>query len=165
MEQIIDTPENQKPASYGGFGVRFVAYLIDCILLSILQWILMGIFGIKSFMSLIALSKSGGEPDPEMVAGFVGNMMMVAGISFLIVIFYFCGFESSSKQGTIGKQAMRLKVGDANGNRIGFINALGRYFAKILSSLILCIGYLMIIWDNKKQGLHDRIAGTYVYRS
>ena len=72
--------------------------------------------------------------------------------------------ESSANQGTVGKMAMGIKVGDAKGNVISTGNAVGRYFAKIISGLLLCIGYLMILWDDKKQGIHDKLADTYVYR-
>lgn len=73
--------------------------------------------------------------------------------------------ESSVGQGTIGKMIVGIKVGDADGNQISFGNALGRYFAKILSFLILCIGFMMAGWDEKKQALHDKLADTYVFYS
>ena len=59
--------------------------------------------------------------------------------------------------------AVGIKVGDQNGEQISFGNALGRYFSKILSALILLIGFMMVGWDEKKQGLHDKIAGTFVF--
>jgi uncharacterized RDD family membrane protein YckC len=72
--------------------------------------------------------------------------------------------ESSENQGTLGKMAMGIKVGDQAGNRISFGNALGRYFGKILSTLLLFVGYLMAAWDSKGQALHDKLADTYVYK-
>jgi uncharacterized RDD family membrane protein YckC len=56
-------------------------------------------------------------------------------------------------------------VTDQDGNNISFMRATGRYFAKIISGLILCIGYLMVAWDGQKQGLHDKMAGTLVVKS
>jgi uncharacterized RDD family membrane protein YckC len=49
-----------------------------------------------------------------------------------------------------------------NGARISFGNATGRYFGKILSGLILYVGYLMVAFTDKKQGLHDMMASTLV---
>jgi uncharacterized RDD family membrane protein YckC len=58
-----------------------------------------------------------------------------------------------------------LKVTDLYGNRISFERATGRHFAKILSAMILCIGYLMVAFTERKQGLHDLLAGTLVRRT
>ena len=78
---------------------------------------------------------------------------------------YFSLFESSDKRGTPGKMACGLIVTDLAGGRIGFGRATGRFFAKFLSGLILMIGYLMAAFTQRKQGLHDMIAGTLVLRA
>ncbi len=83
-------------------------------------------------------------------------------VSLVVNLSYFIVMESSEKQGTLGKMAVGVKVVDANGDRISVGAAVGRYFAKILSGLILLIGFMMVGWDDKKQGLHDKLAGTYV---
>jgi len=70
--------------------------------------------------------------------------------------------ESSDKQATMGKMALGIIVTDLEGNRVSFGRATGRYFAKILSALILLIGYMMTGFTQKKQALHDMIAGTLV---
>jgi uncharacterized RDD family membrane protein YckC len=72
--------------------------------------------------------------------------------------------ESSAWQGTLGKKALGLTVTDLEGRRISFGRATGRYFAKIISTLILCIGYMMAGFTERKQALHDMIAGTLVLR-
>ena len=72
--------------------------------------------------------------------------------------------EASSKQGTLGKMVLGIIVTDEAGNRISFGRATGRYFGKILSSLILLIGYIMIAFTKKKQGLHDLLASTLVVK-
>jgi uncharacterized RDD family membrane protein YckC len=71
--------------------------------------------------------------------------------------------ESSSRQATLGKMAVGIKVGNEQGQRISPANALGRVASKILSGLILYIGYIMVGFDARKQGLHDKIASTVVY--
>ena len=64
--------------------------------------------------------------------------------------------------GTIGKILMKIKVVDEKGNFVSYYDSIVRYVSKWLSILILGIGHLMIIWTSKKQGLHDKIAETYV---
>lgn len=85
-------------------------------------------------------------------------------ISTLINWLYFALMESSGRQATLGKMALGIVVTDLNGDKIGFGRATGRYFAKILSGLILFIGFIMVAFTQKKQGLHDMIAGTLVVK-
>ena len=75
---------------------------------------------------------------------------------------YFAILESSELQATVGKRFLNLKVTDLSGEKISFGKATGRHFGKIISFVILLIGFLMVIWDKKKQGLHDKMAGTLV---
>jgi uncharacterized RDD family membrane protein YckC len=72
---------------------------------------------------------------------------------------------SSSWQATVGKRILNLKVTDELGNPISFERATGRFFAKILSSLLFCFGYLMVAFSARKQGLHDMLAGTLVMKT
>jgi len=122
---------------YGGFWIRVVAYLLDGILLVIAQLILMQM---------------------------IKNEAALSGVNFLLGWFYFAGLESMVGA-TLGKMVFGLQVTDENGNNISFMRATGRYFAKIISALILCIGYLMVAWDDRKQGLHDKMAGTLVAKT
>jgi len=69
------------------------------------------------------------------------------------------------KGGTPGKLILGLKIRNEKGQYIGIPIAILRYIGKILSGIILGIGYLMIAWDVKKQGLHDKIAKTFVVRT
>ena len=87
----------------------------------------------------------------------------ISGVLGLLTMGYYIYFESSEKQGTIGKQVIGLTVVDKDGQRIGVGKAALRYFSRILSS-ILFIGYIMVAFTAKKQGLHDMIAGTYVVK-
>ena len=63
---------------------------------------------------------------------------------------------------TPGKMLMKVKVVMPDGGRVSYARALGRHFAKILSGIILYIGYLMAFWDDEKRALHDRICTTRV---
>ena len=155
--QFLDSSlDNSTPRynEYGGFWQRFVAVLIDGIILYIAQMIVFSVFGI----SLL-------KADPDMFAeGIPNSWIMAYVITIGLQIAYFVYFESSEKQATFGKQVMGLVVTDLNGERITMLNAVGRYFSKIPSAMILGIGYLMQPFTQKKQALHDMIAGTLVYR-
>jgi uncharacterized RDD family membrane protein YckC len=83
-------------------------------------------------------------------------------VDFVVQWLYFALFESSVWQGTLGKQALRLRVTDLQARRISFARATGRYFAKIVSFLTLCVGFIMIAFTGRRQGLHDMIAETVV---
>ena len=78
---------------------------------------------------------------------------------------YFAGMESSARQATVGKSVMALRVTNGEGQRISFGHATGRFFAKIVSGMVpLGIGYIMAGFTEKKQALHDLIAGTLVLK-
>ena len=85
------------------------------------------------------------------------------GLAVVLVLWlYFALMESSGTQGTLGKMAVGLKVTDQSGRRIGFGRATGRFFGKLLSTIIFCIGHFMAGFTAKKQALHDLMAGTLV---
>ena len=97
----------------------------------------------------------------------IPNLILRAlpGGGVLIIIMYWLYFalqESGPKMATLGKKAMHIKVTDLSNNRITFGQATGRYFGKIISFLILFIGYFMMLWDERKQTLHDKMANTLV---
>jgi len=149
---------------YGGFWIRLLAFIIDWVVLLILTWPLrLFLFGFMGgFHPRIIVPN---HPGMNPALGF-----MVAGGAFLGILrlfvgwLYWAGMQSSSYQATLGKMALGMKVTDLAGNRISFARATGRYFAKILSSMILFIGYFMIGFTERKQGLHDMLAGTLVLK-
>jgi uncharacterized RDD family membrane protein YckC len=94
--------------------------------------------------------------------GANGYSGRASSISTVVSWLYYAFMESSAKQATLGKMALGIRVTDLDGNRIGFGKATGRYFGKILSALILGIGFLMVAFTQRKQGLHDILAGTLV---
>jgi uncharacterized RDD family membrane protein YckC len=95
----------------------------------------------------------------------VTAVILIYGLILPLNWLYFAIMESSGWQATLGKQALNLVVTGESGERIGFGRATGRYFAKILSLLTFLVGFFMVGWTQRKQGLHDLIAGTLVYRS
>lgn len=94
-----------------------------------------------------------------MIAGLFG----FEGISLLIGWLYFALLESSDSQATIGKKMMGLKVSDLNGRRLSFWQATVRHFGKWVSNITFGLGYLVAGITEKKQALHDIIAGTVVW--
>ncbi len=92
----------------------------------------------------------------------------ILGVARIVFFFgswlYEALMESSSYQATLGKMVLGLKVTDLYGNRISFGRATGRHFAKWVSAAIFFIGYIMVGLTERKQGLHDLLAGTLVRR-
>lgn len=141
---------NEGTAAYAGFWIRFGAALIAGILLGIIG-------GIIGFIIGLATGGAGGDTDTASnIAGFVG---------FLLGVAYYIMMESGPRQATLGKMALGLKVTDMEGGRISAGQAAIRYFSKILSTIILLIGYIMAAFTPKKQALHDIIAKTLVVKT
>jgi uncharacterized RDD family membrane protein YckC len=120
--------------AYAGFWRRFLAAFLDGILLGIVGGIL---------TSQMDQTASGS-------------------ISTILGWLYYAGMESSSRQATLGKSLLGMYVTDLRGQRISFLRATARYFAKFLSALILMIGYIMAAFTERKQALHDKLADTLV---
>ncbi len=144
---------------YGGFWIRLVARLIDGAVVSV---VLIPIFVL--LMSGYFATHHSFERDQPPDAGFFVLTALAAILAGLSIWLYEALMTSSSKQGTLGKMALGMKVTDLRGARISFARATGRFFAKILSGMILNIGYIMAGFTERKQALHDMIAGTLVLR-
>ena len=133
-----------EPVVYAGFWRRFASAIID-------GTIVVLIFGIGNILLGLLIDSSSSL--------FV---TLSSGLSLGLGIAYYVGQESGRKQATIGKRAVGIIVTDLHGNRVSSMRATGRYFGKIVSALILMIGYLMAGFTEKKQALHDMMAGTLV---
>ncbi len=144
--------EQISTIEYAGFWKRFAAFVIDMFILSIGNFFIGFIFGIP-YDVLTGKAK---------FAGFAGDYIFSFILSLLLVWIYQAVMESSVKQATLGKMALGLVVTDLEGGRISFAKATGRYFGTIVSAMIIGIGFLMIAFTQKKQGLHDMMAGCLV---
>lgn len=155
--------------TYAGFWKRFAAYLIDALILGVASWIIilpvLGLIGIGA-SSMEYTEEDMMTMDDEAAAGLAAAMIGACMMLWIVIAaagwLYFALMESSAKQATLGKMALSIIVTDVNGNRLTFGRATGRYFGKILSGLILYIGFIMAAFTEKKQALHDMIAGTLV---
>ena len=165
-------------APYAGFWLRAVAYLIDSAILAVAFGALVAIclasFGARFFRGF-------GPGDnratvsydlnynyafhPFLPAAVLGVILVLLPITIAGTWLYFALMEASARQGTVGKIALGLFVTDLQGRRISFGRASGRFFAKIITGLVpLFIGYMMAGFTEKKQALHDMIAGCLVLK-
>ncbi len=153
--QVQAAPEQAAPAAevqYAGFWRRLAAFVIDYIVVLIAVMVLAFAYG---FIHAMAVDGDVSEDTIRVVSTV---------LSVLVVWLYWAIMESSPEQATLGKMALGLKVTDMEGNRISFIKATARHFGKILSSLLLMFGYIMIAFTEKKQGLHDLLPGCLVVK-
>lgn len=152
METLLDSEEITPgiPTRFAGFWIRFVAYIIDGIILNLIFTVIGFIIGLAQAEYLLDLEQS-----PEIAAPII-FLLLLLGLG------YFVGMESSEKQATIGKMAMNIKVVDDQGQRLSTGRAAGRFFGKILSGIILYIGFIMVAFHPQKKGLHDVMANTLV---
>ena len=156
-------PGYQAPPAgyiYAGFWRRFAALFVDSLLVTPLAVVAAVVLGLLFGITMHGAS----ELDPFRAAAFVGAY---AGMILVIVAgnwLYHTLMESSTHQATLGKKVLGLVVTDTSGNRISFARANGRFFGKILSGLILNIGYIMAAFTPRKQALHDMIADCLVLK-
>jgi uncharacterized RDD family membrane protein YckC len=141
-----------KPAHilqyYGSFDQRLLASAIDWFILS-------GVFIFIMVVLLVIIS--------DKTYQLVIIVSLLAAIPITKIIYHII-MESSSKQATIGKLILNIKVCDLQGERLSFVHSLGRNLAKILSVLTLFIGYLFAFFNKQQQCLHDMVAGTLVVK-
>ena len=134
---------------FGSFDQRLLA--------SVLDWfILLGVFIIIAFIVVILFIQ---DKETRMIASFT-----ILGIIPFAKIIYHIIMESSAKQATYGKQMLKIKVVDMQGNRISTGKASSRNLCKIFSVATFFIGYLFAFFNKKQQCLHDMMAGTLIIK-
>jgi len=157
-----NTHENHT-VSYGGFWKRFLAFIVDGIIISVA-------------LSIVGVHVSDTSSYGNMMYGYghfnmygygmlpnYGASLFSLGLTKLVIGWlYYAIMESTKHQATVGKMLLGMKVTDLHGNKISFGRATGRHFAKIISAIIVGIGFLMVAFTKHKQGLHDIIASTLV---
>jgi len=140
MEQYHYQLEEHQSVTYAGFWARVFALIIDILILIVPHLII-----------------------NLLIDGRFTNSSGYANFCTLVFDWlYFAMLESGVNQATFGKRLLDIKVTDIYGGRISFARATGRYFSKILSTIILFIGFIMVAFDSRKQGLHDKIVDTLV---
>jgi uncharacterized RDD family membrane protein YckC len=158
--QPMGQPVMTGARHYGGFWIRFVAVIIDAIILWCINFIVLFPLRMLGLGGGLAVSR-----DPANAIAALPMMMALGGISFLVSIALSLIYEVyflTSRGATPGKIALGLKVIRADGGPITTGLAVGRYFSRWLSSLTLLIGYIIAGFDVEKRALHDRIVETRV---
>jgi uncharacterized RDD family membrane protein YckC len=119
-----------KKQIYAGFWQRFLAGIIDSIILIVIEVILI-------FIPII---------------GWI--------LSLFVTWLYFAIQHSSTKQATFGMRALDIKITNENHGKIGFWRATGNFYLTVISALVVFIGFLMIAFTSRKQGFHNLISRT-----
>ena len=122
---------------YAGFWVRFAAYIIDAVILFVVGALIWGFTDLSYAADCL--------------------------VGWIIAVTYTVGFWTWRGQ-TPGKMALSVKIVRTDGRPVGPGKAILRYLGYYVSAIILLIGFFMIAFDSRKQGLHDKIAETYVVR-
>ncbi len=141
----LPPPQAPLTTQYADFGARFGAFLLDSVIVFVID-----------FLVLLAMIGLDNHNNPDGTAVY----LVITVINWL----YYAFFESSSWMATPGKRALKLRVTDLQGRRIDFGRAIGRNLGKILSGLVLGLGYFAILSSPMKQGWHDKMAGCLVLR-
>jgi uncharacterized RDD family membrane protein YckC len=164
----ITRPAAVVRVKYAGFWLRFLAFVIDWVSLSLLLDPLVA----QLFPSLAQIKISPILPKDPVAAEAVmqefwkhlPTMLAADAIVFVAMGIYFSLMESSAWQATLGKRLLGLQVTDLRGGRISFARATERHFAKLLSFLSFCIGFVLAGTTKRKQALHDIVAACLVIK-
>jgi len=145
----------------------YAAYILDAIVLYIPNnLVIMRSMGDGAAQETMKQAMMAAPGDPHVMLAAYGQYYATMGTAILLTAvltwLYFAVCESSPWQATLGKLALGIRVTDLEGRRISFWRALGRYLAKFLSTIILCIGFMMAGWTRRKQALHDMLCSTLV---
>ena len=128
---------------YAGFGIRFLACLIDMVILGAVLGMLRRVLFFPPF----------GRPYGQYLWG---NFNLLASALYSILLWVNWNGQ------TIGKKAMKIKVVGKERKALDYKTAIIRFIGYLVSGVVFCLGYFWVIWDDEKQGWHDKIAGTYV---
>lgn len=168
--------QEEKHPELAGVGYRFLAHLLDGVIISvpfsIIVFILATLFFVSSPEAAFLMYDDSYYYSSTVITdeewAVIVGLLFFYGVTTLIGIavtwLYYAIMESSKSQGTLGKMALGIKVTKVTGGKITFGRATGRFFAKGFLSPILFIGYIIAFFTEKKQALHDLIASTIVVK-
>lgn len=144
---------------YAGFWRRWAALFVDAMLLGIVNYaifaIVMLVFGMGGMLT-------GGTNPGELQGAQLVMVLAMYIVGPTLSALYYVLQESSEAQATLGKRLLGIKVTDTDGRRLSRLHALGRWFSHLLCYMTAYIGYLVVAFTDRKQGLHDMAAGTLV---
>ena len=149
-------PECSEPVAPSGLLPRLLAGMVDWVLVSVLSY---GVY-LVVYIALFYTNTHGHNHEQQDARA----LLSIGVIAWVVPWLYFASFESSSLQGAIGKSFLGLRVTDRAGRRIGFLQASRRHLAKFTTLVLGCVGLLPILFTERKQAVHDLLAGTEVVR-
>ena len=152
--------ETIAPGPYGGFWIRFVAYLIDGLIISVAASVIVAIFA--AFLILSRQEFDIEEPAPVIIFGAI-----LMGLAFIVINWLYEALMTSSPRGaTLGKMAIGVRIVRVDGAQLSFGRATARHFLKVMITPLvpLAIGYLMAAFTARKRALHDVLADTLVVK-
>ena len=155
---------NETETKYASFFMRMLASIIDTLLCSIFLTPIFlffnKIFNIKNLSSIDPNSieiNSWDETSEILMQSMQSFLFQVSVLTLALLIFWFY------KSATPGKMLLKMKIVDAKtGNNLTKSQSIIRYISYIISTAPLCLGFIWIYFDKKRQGFHDKIAGTVV---
>jgi len=150
-----------EAAPAGGFWIRFVAYMIDGLVMLVPAAILVGIFAAFVILTNESMDHEG------LPAQLVIALVLLVAAMIVVNWLYEALMTSSPRSATLGKMALGLRIVRFDGTRLSFGRATARHFAKYMVTPMvpLAIGYIMAAFTNRKRALHDILADTLVIRS
>jgi uncharacterized RDD family membrane protein YckC len=161
VQPIAATGALGSPA---GFWIRFVAFLIDALVLTVIAAAIVGVAGAAAAIGL-GLGQNG-EPDENAALIIVGALLGV--IALIVVGWLYEALMTSSRHGaTFGKRALGPRIVRADGAPLSFGRATARHFLKVMITPLVpfAIGYLLAAFTHGKRALHDFMADTFVIRT
>jgi uncharacterized RDD family membrane protein YckC len=161
MAQASIDPREATAPRYGGFWRRAVAAVIDSVVIGVVM------VGIGMFLPIVENAGMSNISPAERAVGIAAEVNLTTLGTLILLVggwLYAALLESSPRQATLGKMALSLRVTDMEGDRVNFAQASGRFFAKLLSLMVFLIGFIMVAFTPRKQGLHDMLAKTLVIR-
>jgi len=145
---------------YAGFGRRFLAYWVDFLILFPIGLTVQQMLGVNPFAVFQAENLQQLQQVQQSGAGAIPTLVSLA-FSLAFYLIMWVSFDGA----TPGKKLMAIKIVKGDGSKITYPVAFIRYLGYIVSAFVFLLGYLWVIWDKKKQGWHDKIAGTVVVKT
>lgn len=158
LQRVREGGQTLGALHYAGFWIRFVALMIDGVLLAVVGALIELPLTIRYAPPVVTT-------DPSAALAQLSATLGVAAVQTLISICLACAYEVffvSTRGGTIGKLALNLRIVRADGSPVARGLAFGRYFARWVSQFTLLVGFIMAAFDDQKRALHDRICETRV---
>jgi uncharacterized RDD family membrane protein YckC len=172
MEETEKKPI-EETYHFAGFWWRLLAYLFDAVLIALFNSTfinpLLAWAGVRfpqvSILQMSEMQRENPFLSPLEIMGVsLRDFFILQIVSMIIYWLYFAFMESSKKQATVGKLLLGMVVTDTEGAPVSFAKASARAFSKYLSAVILLFGFIMAGFTEKRQALHDMIAGCLVLK-